>query len=142
MILLVIAALLAVLTLIVWGFRTIMIGLLAQSAERGNIIPVSLTLARVPVPAGEAFVLSLPARRDGESLRQLGSLVLTSGRVRLVRRGTVTLDLPLARIEHLTVQRGTLRVTVRANAQPVVLRVAQPAALASLIRTLAVRAAP
>ena len=77
-----------------WGFRTLLLGLLVQSAERGTLIPVSLTLARVPVPAGEAFVLSLPARRPGEGLRALGSLVLTSGRVRLVRRGTVEVDQP------------------------------------------------
>ncbi len=122
-----------------WGFRTLLLGLLVQSAERGTLIPVSLTLARVPVPAGEAFVLSLPARRPGEGLRALGSLVLTSGRVRLVRRGTVEVDLPLSQIEHLTVQGGTLRVTRRGASDPVAVRVAQPAVIARYIRCLAIR---
>ncbi len=129
--------LLSVLLGIAWGFRTLLLVLLAQSAERGTVIPVSMTLARVLVPVNETFVLSLPARRDGEPLTQLGSLVLTSGRVRLVRRGTVVSDLLLAQIAHLTVQSGTLRVTMRGDSGPLVIRVAQPATIARYIRTLA-----
>jgi len=110
--------LLAVLAGIVWGFRTLFLALLAQAAEGGNVIAVSMTLARVPVPAGEQFVLSLPARRDGEPLTQLGSLVLTSRRLRLVRRRTVVSDVTLAQIAHLTVQGGTLRVTIRNQSAP------------------------
>ncbi len=124
-----------------WGFRTLVLALLAQSAERGNVIAVSMTLARVMVPVGEEFVLSLPARRDGESLTQLGSLVLTSRRVRLIRRGAVMNDMPLAQIAHLTVEGGALRVTIRGESEPLVIRVAQPATIARYIRTLAVRSA-
>jgi len=133
--------LLAVLAGIVWGFRTLFLALLAQAAEGGNVIAVSMTLARVPVPAGEQFVLSLPARRDGEPLTQLGSLVLTSRRLRLVRRRTVVSDVTLAQIAHLTVQGGTLRVTIRNQSDPLVIRVAQPATIARYVRTLAVRSA-
>lgn len=135
------AMLLAVLGGIVWGFRTLVLALLAQAAERGNVIAVSMTLARVPVPSGEQFVLSLPARRDGEPLTQLGTLVLTSRRVRFVRRGAVVSDVPLAQIAHLTVQGGALRVTVRNQPDHLVLRVAQPATIARYVRTLAMRSA-
>jgi hypothetical protein len=134
------ALLLLVLLGMAWGFRSVFLVLVAQSAERGNFIPVSLTLARVPVPAGETFYLSLPARRDGEGLLSLGSLVLTSRRVRLVRRGAVVVDVPLPQVEHLTVKGFTLRITVRGGGPPLVLRVAQPAAIARYIRCLAVRA--
>lgn len=133
--------LLLVLLGMAWGFRTVVLALLVQSAERGNVIPLSLTLARVPVPAGERFALSLPARRAGEGLMQLGSLVLTSRRIRLVRRGAVVMDLPLVQVAHLTVQGWTLRITVRGSAEPVAVRVAQPAAIARYIRTLAVQGA-
>lgn len=135
------ALLLLVLVGMAWGFRSVFIVLVAQSAERGNFIPVSLTLARVPVPAGETFYLSLPARRADEGLRSLGSLVLTSRRVRLVRRGAVVVDVLLTQVEHLTVQGFTLRITVRGGGPPLVLRVAQPAAIARYIRCLAVRGA-
>jgi hypothetical protein len=132
--------LLLVLLGMAWGFRTIFLSLIAQSAERGNIIPVSLTLARVPVPAGEQFALSLPARRVGERIWATGTLVLTSGRVRLVRRGRVAIDLPLSQIAHLTVQGWSLRLTVRGVADQVAVRVAQPAVIARYILCLAVRA--
>ncbi len=126
----------------VWAARTVLLGLLAQAAQFGRPIPVSLTLARVPVPAGEQFLLSLPARREGESLRQLGSFVLTSGRVRLVRRGRVELDVPLSQIAHLTVKGfGVLRLTVRGNADAIGLRLAQPGAMARYIQTMASKAA-
>lgn len=131
--------LLLVLLGMVWGFRTIFIALVVQSAERGNIIPVSLTLSRVPVPAGEQFVLSLPARRVGDGLRAMGSVVLTSGRVRLVRRGHVQQDVPLSQIAHLTVRGGALELSLRGAAAPLALRVAQPAAIARYIRWLATR---
>jgi hypothetical protein len=134
------ALLVLVLLGMAWGFRSVFIVLVAQSAERGNFIPVSLTLARVPVPAGETFYLSLPARRDGEGLLSLGSLVLTSRRMRLVRRGAVVVDVPLPQVEHLTVKGFTLRIAVRGGGQPLVLRVAQPAAIARYVRCLAVRA--
>lgn len=131
--------LLLVLLGMVWGFRTIFIGLIVQSAERGNLIPVSLTLSRVPVPAGEQFVLTLPARRVGEGLLTLGSLVLTSGRVRLVRRGVVQVDVPLSQIAHLTVRGWTLELALHGGGSPLALRVAQPAAIARYIRYLATR---
>jgi hypothetical protein len=131
--------LLLVLLGMVWGFRTIFIGLIVQSAERGNIIPVSLTLTRVPVPAGEQFVLSLPARRVGDGLLPTGALVLTSGRVRLVQRGQVRVDVPLSQIAHLTVRGWALEVTIRGTAESLALRVAQPAAIARFIRCLATR---
>lgn len=133
--------LLLVLLGMAWGFRTVVLALLVQAAERGNVIPLSLTLARVPVPVGERFALSLPARRSGEGLMQLGSLVLTSRRIRLVRRGAVVMDLPLVQVAHLTVQGWTLRITVRGSAEAVAVRVAQPAAIARYIRTLAVQGA-
>mgnify|MGYP000343436673 CR=1 FL=1 len=126
---------------IAWGFRTMLLAVLAQSAERGHVIAVSMTLARVPVPVSEQFVLSLPARRDGEPLTQLGSFVLTSRRVRLIRRGTVLSDVPLAQIAHLTVQGGALRLTMRGESGPLVIRIAQPTTIARYIRTLAVRSA-
>jgi hypothetical protein len=131
--------LLLVLLGMAWGFRTLFLGLITQSAERGNIIPVSMTLARVRVPVGEQFVLSVPARRVGEPLWRTGSFVLTSGRVRLVRLGHVIVDVPLSQIGHLTVQGWTLRLTVRGVAEAIVLRVAQPAVLARYIRCLAIR---
>ena len=130
-----------VLVAMAWGFRTLVLALLAQSAERGNVIGVSMTLARVTVPAGEQLVLSLPARREGDPLTQLGSLVLTSRRVRLIRRGTVIRDVPLAQIAHLTVQGGALRLTIRGESEPLAIRVAQPATIARYLRTLAVRSA-
>lgn len=131
--------LLLILTGMVWGMRTLLLALLVQFAERGDIVPVSLTLARVPVPAGETFVLSLPARHPGESLLTVGSLVLTSGRVRLVRRRRVEWDVPVSAVAHLTVQGGTLRITARGTPEPIALRIAQPALVARYIRCLAVR---
>lgn len=124
-----------------WGFRSLLIGLVVQSAERGTMIPVSLTLSRVPVPVGEVFHLSLPARRVGDGWFAYRSLVLTSGRVRLVRRGRVELDVPLSKVEHLTVQGFSLRIARRGEATPLALQVAQPAAIARYIRYLATAAA-
>ena len=54
--------LLLILTGMVWGMRTLLLALLVQFAERGDIVPVSLTLARAPVPAGETFVGSSSIR--------------------------------------------------------------------------------
>jgi len=133
------SVLIVTLLLMVWGARTVLLGLVVQSAERGNVIPLSLTLSRVPIPAGETFHLSLPARR-GAGWWPSSVLVLTSRRVRLVRRGSVELDVPLAQVAHLTVQGLTLRITQRGTPDPLVLRVAQPAAIARYIRYLAIRA--
>ncbi|MCC6242888.1 MAG: hypothetical protein IT353_08605 [Gemmatimonadaceae bacterium] len=140
MVLLPLTVLLVVLALIACGFRTILLTLLVQSAERGNIIPVSLTLARVPVPTNERFCLGVPARRQGEPLWALGTLVLTTGRVRLVRRGSVVVDIPLANVAHLTVQGFALAITVRGASAPTVLRVTQPAVVARYIQRLATMA--
>ena len=140
MVLIPFAILLLVLAGIAWGFRTILLALLVQSAERGNIIPVSLTLARVPVPTNEQFCLGLPARRQGEPLTALGTLVLTTGRVRLVRRGQTVLDIPLGEVAHLTVQGFTLAIAVRGASAPTVLRVTQPAVIARYIQRLATMA--
>ncbi len=123
---------------IAWAFRTIILALLVQAAERGNIIPLAFTFAPIPVPAGERFALAVPARRDGESIRTMGSLVLTTRRVRLMQRKRIVLDVPLTQIAHLTVQGFTLRLTIRGSADPVALRVPQPAVIARYVRTLAV----
>ncbi len=122
-----------------WGFRTLLLGVIVANAERGTIIPVSLTLARVPVPAGESFCLSLPARREHDGVRQTGSLVLTTRRLRLVRRGAVVADIPLGQVEHLTVRGFSLCIAQRGTAAPLVVRIAQPAAIARYIRHLAIR---
>ena len=124
-----------------WGFRTIVLALLVQAAERGNVIPVALTLAPVSMPAGERFALSVPARRDGESVMQRGALILTSRRLRLMRRKRIVLDVPLTQIARLTVQGWTLRLTIRGTSDPVTLRVPQPAVIARYVRTLAVQRA-
>jgi len=129
--------LLLVLTLIAWACRSILLSVVVQSAERGDIIPVSLTAARVRIPTTDRFCLSVPARRQGESIRLLGTLVLTTGRVRLVRRGRVVEEIPLAQVAHLTVQGFTLSITERGAAVPVVLRVTQPALMARYIQRLA-----
>ena len=123
-----------------WGFRTVLLALLVQSAERGQVIPMSLVLARVPVPQGERFVLSVPARAEGASWTQRGSLVLTDRRVRLVRRGTVLADLPLVQVAHLTVTRGVLQLTARPGAADLRVRVPQAALLARYVQQLASRA--
>ncbi len=125
----------------VWAFRSLFIALVVQAAERGTTIPASLTWSRVPVPAGETFHLSLPARRAGDGWRKYGTLVLTSGRVRLVRRGAVQADVPLSQVEHLTVKGFKLSISRRGDPTPLVVQVAQPAAIARYIRCLAVAAA-
>lgn len=133
------SVLIVTLLLMVWGARTILLGLVVQSAERGTVIPLSLTLSRVPIPAGDTFCLSLPARR-GAGWWPGSVLVLTSRRVRLVRRGKVEVDLPLAQVAHLTVQGLMLRIEQRGSPDPLVVRVAQPAVIARYIRHLAMRA--
>lgn len=133
--------LLLVLFGIAWGGRTLLLALIVQSAEQGNIIPLSLSLASVPVPAGEPLYLSIPARLGGQPLWALGTLTLTAGRVRLIRRRTVVVDIPLAQIAHLTVQGFTLAIERRGTLGPVVLRVTQPAVIARYIQCLAKAAA-
>jgi len=133
--------LLLVLLGMAWGARTLALALVVQSAEQGNIIPLSLSLARVPVPVGEPLHLSVPARLGGEPLWALGTLALTSGRVRLTRRGAVVVDIPLAQVAHLTVKGFTLSIDRRGSLSPVVLRVTQPAVIARYIQYLAKAAA-
>ena len=132
---------LLVLLSMAWGFRTIALALLAQSAERGNIIPMSFTVARVRLPVGETFALSLPARRIGEPLTAFGTLALSTKRVRLLRRGRVMADVPLSNIAHLTVKGFTLHIETRGGSEALHLRVAQPATIARYIRCLALRGA-
>ena len=124
-----------------WGFRTIALALLAQSAERGHIIPMSFTVARVPLPGGETFALSLPGRRIGEPLTAFGTLALSTKRVRFLRRGRVIADVPLSNIAHLTVKGFALHLETRGGSEALHLRVAQPATIARYIRCLALRAA-
>lgn len=123
----------------VWLFRGLAIGLLVQSAERGTIIPMSLTLARVGVPGGDTFVLGVPARRSDAPWHALGTLVLTSRRLRWTRRGTVEDEVLLSQVEHLTVRNGRLQITRRDRQPPLELRVAQPALIARYVQVLATR---
>ncbi len=122
-----------------WLLRGVALALLVKAAEGGTLVPLSLTLARVGVPGGESFVLGLPARPPGARLRGFGTLVLTTGRVRFVRRGTVVTELPLAQVAHLTVRRGVLRLDRRDGAPPLEVRVPQPALIARYVQLLASR---
>lgn len=123
----------------IWLLRGLLLALLVRWAEQGHIVPLSLTLARVGVPGGESFVLGLPARPPGGGLRGFGTLVLTTGRVRFVRRRAIVAELPLTQVKHLTVQRGALRLDRHDGAPSLELRVPQPALIARYVQLLAAR---
>jgi hypothetical protein len=131
--------LLAVLAGIIYAARALAMALIASSAERGTVIPASFSLARVPVPAGEPLLLSVPARLSTAAWYAVGTFALTGTRVRFVKGGAVRDDIPYTAIAHLTVRGRTLTVD-RRDGPPLTLRVANGASLARVVRAAATRA--